>query len=152
MPSYFANPWNKIQPNWTVHIGKSYQHTSHHRYNCCICHSNQPLHHGRIWADAHSARNSTASTRVVTRLHSPPATLTPPLERSKPQADTSADIIAELLLDIEEEDNLEPGHRFRNRFLHRFLDTYNAKMGDFGNYLSQRNRRWRKKLLLLKQP
>ena len=52
-----------------------------------------------------------------------------------PHEDIQDGVLAELIMDIEEEDTAEPGHCFRNRFLHRFLDTYNAKMGNFGNYI-----------------
>jgi len=55
--------------------------------------------------------------------------------RQTSQETANEDVVTELLLDIEEEDAAEPGHRFKNRFIHRFLDTYNAKMGDFGNYI-----------------
>ena len=55
--------------------------------------------------------------------------------RQTSQETANEDVVTELLLDIEEEDAAEPGHRFKNRFTHRFLDTYNAKMGDFGNYI-----------------
>ena len=49
--------------------------------------------------------------------------------------DSNDEIATELMLDIEEEDDPSTGKTFKNRFIHRFLDTYNAKMGAFGNYI-----------------
>jgi hypothetical protein len=39
------------------------------------------------------------------------------------------------MLDIEEEEDFPTKKSFKNRFIHHFLDTYNAKMGAFGNYI-----------------
>jgi hypothetical protein len=77
----------------------------------------------------------TVPDAVVSRLHSQPEAPTT-LQPTQPSHDEIQDeVLAELIMDIEEEDAAAPGHRFRNRFLHRFIDTYNAKMGDFGNYI-----------------
>lgn len=38
-------------------------------------------------------------------------------------------------MDIIEETDENPTNTHNNRFLHHFLDSYNAKMGAFGNYV-----------------
>lgn len=43
-------------------------------------------------------------------------------------------LLSDLTLDIEEEETASDGTH-KNRFLHHFLDKYNAKMGEFGNQI-----------------
>jgi hypothetical protein len=83
---------------------------------------------------------------VVSRVQSPPASPTMTPAPQMPQPGTIDDVISDLILDIEEEDYAEPGHRYRNRFIHRFLDNYNAKMGDFGNYIKSTQQQLNKRV------
>jgi hypothetical protein len=86
--------------------------------------------------DESKTNQLSTTTATIEESHMPDITTPSTHSNTKPDQSlhTNNALYQDLLLDIEEEEVTE-NSTYKNRFLHHFIYSYNAKMRDLGNYV-----------------